>query len=120
MLRRIARRIAITRKVNDGFQEKLTFGQCMADRVAAFGDSWFFIILFSIVLAVWVLAKTLVLAQADIIDPYPLMFPILILSMLAAVQAPVIMMSQNRQTAKDRLTASLDHDQAMHIARAGR
>lgn len=110
VLRRIARRIAITRNVNDSFQEKLTFGQRMADRVAAFGGSWSFIILFALLLATWVLANTSLLPQGDVFDAYPFIFLNLILSMLAAVQAPVIMMSQNRQTAKDRLTASHDYE----------
>ncbi len=110
VLRRIAKRVAISENVNEAFRDELSVGQRMADRVAAFGGSWTFIILFAIVLIAWVLLNTTMLSMAKIFDPYPFIFLNLILSMLAAVQAPVIMMSQNRQSAKDRLTASHDYE----------
>lgn len=110
VLRRIAKRVAISENVNEAFRDELSFGQRMADRVAAFGGSWTFIILFAIVLVAWVLLNTTMLSMARIFDPYPFIFLNLILSMLAAVQAPVIMMSQNRQSAKDRPTASHDYE----------
>lgn len=110
VLRRMAKRIVISENVNERFHEKLTFGQHLADQVAAFGGSWTFIIIFAAVLAAWVLVNTWVLPRPDIFDPYPFIFLNLILSMLAAIQAPVIMMSQNRQTAKDRLAATNDYE----------
>ncbi len=110
VIQRIAKRIAISRNINDSFRADLTFGQRLADLVASFGGSWSFIILFSVVLTGWVLGNTLLLPKAEIFDPYPFIFLNLILSMLAAIQAPVIMMSQNRQTAKDRLSASHDYE----------
>lgn len=110
VLRRVAKRVAISQNVNDRFRERLTFGQRMADKVATFGGSWAFIIVFSLVLCAWIVLNTVGLATRDIIDPYPFIFLNLILSMLAAVQAPVIMMSQNRQAAKDRLAAANDYE----------
>lgn len=110
VLKRMAKRIVISENVNERFHEKMTFGQRLADQVAAFGGSWTFIIIFAIVLASWVLVNTWLLPRTDIFDPYPFIFLNLILSMLAAIQAPVIMMSQNRQTSKDRLAAANDYE----------
>lgn len=93
---------------NAAFRERLTFGERLADRVALFGGSWTFIILFALVLAGWALVNTAVLRHP--FDPYPFIFLNLMLSMLAAVQAPIIMMSQNRQAAKDRLDAAHDYE----------
>lgn len=90
------------------FDEKSTFGQRLADGVASFGGSWTFLIIFGVVLLGWV-SLNLLLAQTAP-DPYPFIFLNLLLSMLAAVQAPVIMMSQNRQAAKDRLVTSHDYE----------
>lgn len=90
------------------FDEKSTFGQRLADGVASFGGSWTFLISFGVVLMAWV-GFNLLLAQTAP-DPYPFIFLNLLLSMLAAVQAPVIMMSQNRQAAKDRLVTSHDYE----------
>jgi len=110
VLRQVAKRVAISQNVNERFREKLTFGQWLADRVAAFGGSWSFIILFFAVLALWVVLNTVWLTQRQVFDPYPFVFLNLILSMLAAIQAPVIMMSQNRQAQKDRLAATYDYE----------
>ena len=110
ILKRVARRVAVSQDVNDEFRERLTFGQRLADRVAAFGGSWSFIILFTVILGGWIVLNTVGLATRDIIDPYPFIFLNLILSMIAAIQAPVIMMSQNRQVAKDRLAAANDYE----------
>lgn len=110
VLRRIARRAAISENVNARFHDKLTFGQRVADRVAAFGGSWSFIIIFFVILIAWVLLNTVTLPGRDIVDPYPFVFLNLILSMIAAFQAPVIMMSQNRQGIKDRLAANHDYE----------
>ncbi len=110
ILRRVAKRIVISENVNERFHEKMTFGQRLADQVAAFGGSWTFIIIFGLVLAVWVSVNSWMLPTRDVFDPYPFVFLNLILSMLAAIQAPVIMMSQNRQTSKDRLAAANDYE----------
>ncbi|WP_354060507.1 DUF1003 domain-containing protein [Devosia sp. 2618] len=90
------------------FDEKSTFGQRLADGVATFGGSWTFLICFGVVLLAWVGTNLLMMREAP--DPYPFIFLNLLLSMLAAVQAPVIMMSQNRQAAKDRLVTSHDYE----------
>ena len=110
VISQIAKRVHISQNINRAFDEKLALGQRLADRVSAFGGSWTFIILFGVVLVVWVLLNSFVLAQSqDAFDPYPYVFLNLILSMLAALQAPVIMMSQNRQDSKDRVRADLDY-----------
>src|SRR5882724_7064121 len=101
-------RARVSRNLNEEEQESLTFGERLADRVAAFGGSWTFIILFGVTLALWVGGNRVVLAQHPF-DPYPFIFLNLILSMLAAIQAPVIMMSQNRQGTKDRMKTDMDY-----------
>jgi uncharacterized membrane protein len=101
-------RTRVSRNLNEEELESLTFGERLADRVAAFGGSWTFIICFGVTLALWVGGNSVVLAQHPF-DPYPFIFLNLILSMLAAIQAPVIMMSQNRQGAKDRMKSDLDY-----------
>lgn len=106
VLARLSERQTIARDVNRSFDEKLTYGQRLADKVAEFGGSWTFIMLFALVLVAWVVANTVALA----FDPYPFIFLNLVLSMLAAVQAPIIMMSQNRQAARDRLDAAHDYE----------
>jgi len=84
-----------------------SFGERIADRVAEFGGSWTFIGLFALVLVAWVVSNSLWLRHP--FDPYPYIFLNLMLSMLAAIQAPVIMMSQNRHAAKDRADAENDY-----------
>jgi uncharacterized membrane protein len=108
VIARVARRMH-TQNLNQVFEERLTFGQKLADRVAAVGGSWAFIIGFGVFLATWALLNGVLFAR-HAVDPYPFIFLNLLLSMLAAVQAPVIMMSQNRQAAKDRLAAALDFE----------
>lgn len=103
------RRVPQTRNVNEVFEERLTFGERLADRVAAIGGSWTFIMGFGAFLVAWAVLNTVVLA-ASAFDPFPFIFLNLMLSMLAALQAPIIMMSQNRQAAKDRLEARLDYE----------
>ena len=110
LLKRLAKRTAISRNINEEFHDRLTFGQKLADQVAAFGGSWTFIISFGVVLVIWVLLNTLLLARQDVFDPYPFVFLNLVLSMLAAIQAPVIMMSQNRQSNKDRMAVAHDYE----------
>lgn len=99
----------ISRDTNQEFNERLTFGQRLADRVAAFGGSWTFIISFAVVLLAWIVLNSLVWLGRPF-DPYPYILLNLVLSSLAALQAPVIMMSQNRQAAKDRLDAQHDYE----------
>ena len=94
------------RNPNEVIDEQLTFGQRLADSVARFGGSWAFIVSFAVVLLAWVIVNIALATRAW--DPYPFILLNLFLSMLAAVQAPVIMMSQNRQDAKDRLRSELD------------
>lgn len=108
---RLKRRLHISRNTNQVFDENLTLGQRLADRIAVFGGSWTFILIFLALLAGWVVLNTLLLAQiGKPFDPYPYVFLNLILSMLAALQAPVIMMSQNRHAAKDRAAAQHDYE----------
>ncbi|HLY92999.1 MAG TPA: DUF1003 domain-containing protein [Candidatus Angelobacter sp.] len=102
-------RTQVSRNPNVEEQELLTFGQRVADRVASFGGSWTFIILFGVVLVVWVFLNTSALFSRHF-DPYPYIFLNLMLSMVAAIQAPVIMMSQNRQASKDRLKSDLEYE----------
>lgn len=105
VLKRVAEKATISRDLS---VEQATFGARLADRVASFGGSWTFIFLFFGIQIFWVALNTLVLARA--VDPYPFVFLNLILSMVAAVQAPVIMMSQNRQAEKDRVAAAHDYE----------
>jgi len=101
-------RVRAARNPNDVIEEKETFGERIADTVASFGGSWTFIITFAIVLIVY--SSTNVILHNRAWDPYPFILLNLFLSMLAAIQAPVIMMSQNRQDKKDRLRGELDYD----------
>ncbi len=101
-------RIRASRNANDLIEKEATTGERIADHVARFGGSWTFIITFAVMLTVYTAANVVLDKQAW--DPYPFILLNLFLSMLAAVQAPVIMMSQNRQDTKDRLRAELDFD----------
>jgi uncharacterized membrane protein len=101
-------RLRSSRNPNDIIEEEFTFGDRVADAVARFGGSWSFIITFLVVLVVYT-AMNIKLGHAAW-DPYPFILLNLFLSMLAAIQAPVIMMSQNRQDTKDRLRGELDYD----------
>lgn len=107
----IAQRAPSSRDAADIGDAQARYGDRLADRVAAVGGSWSFIIVFSLVLLGWMLLNSEVLQRFGLaFDPYPFIFLNLMLSTLAAVQAPIIMMSQNRQSAKDRLTASVDYE----------
>ena len=111
VLERLTKRLHISRNANRDYEETLTVGQRMADRIAIFGGSWTFILIFLLLLLTWVVLNTVVLAWFNgSFDPYPYIFLNLILSMLAALQAPVIMMSQNRHSAKDRAAAEHDYE----------
>ncbi len=101
-------RLRANRNPNEVIEEEATFGERIADSVARFGGSWTFIIMFAIVLVTY--AGTNIVLRGRAWDPYPFILLNLFLSMLAAIQAPVIMMSQNRQDTKDRLRSELDFD----------
>jgi CRP/FNR family cyclic AMP-dependent transcriptional regulator len=96
----------VSRNVLEEEEEHLTLGQRVADRVAAFGGSWPFIFLFAIVMVFWMVINVV---RWTNFDPYPFILLNLVLSTLAALQAPVIMMSQNRQSSKDKLLAENDY-----------
>jgi uncharacterized membrane protein len=108
VIEKIARKVAVSRDTNAEHQQALTFGEKLADKVASFGGSWTFLMTFAAVLLLWVALNSLLLARA--FDPYPYILLNLFLSMLASVQAPIIMMSQNRHAAKDRIDAAHDYE----------
>jgi CRP/FNR family transcriptional regulator, cyclic AMP receptor protein len=101
-------RAGVARNLNEEEDEQMTFGERIADRVASFGGSWTFIMIFGTFLVSWVVLNSVFLAKKPI-DAFPYILLNLFLSMIAALQAPVIMMSQNRQSIKDRLKADLDY-----------
>jgi uncharacterized membrane protein len=106
VIERVAKRVAVSRDPAD--IEESTFGQRLADQVASFGGSWTFLIIFAAILVFWVALNALLAARA--FDPYPYILLNLFLSMLASIQAPIIMMSQNRLAAKDRIQATHDYE----------
>jgi CRP/FNR family cyclic AMP-dependent transcriptional regulator len=101
-------RLRASRNANDLIEEEYTFAERIADSVASFGGSWTFIIIVGFVLAIYTTINVALKGKAW--DPYPFILLNLFLSMIAAIQAPVIMMSQNRQDKKDRLRSELDFD----------
>lgn len=111
VLQKVVEKRLVSRHPIDAVADDRTFGQRLADKVAAFGGSWTFIIIFGCMLLFWAGMNTFVLARyGDDFDPYPYILLNLFLSMLASIQAPIIMMSQNRQAAKDRLDATHDYE----------
>lgn len=106
----IANQAPISENINDSFHDNLTFGQRLADKVASFGGSWTFIILFGVVMAMWMVINSYLILADKAYDPYPYILLNLALSSLAALQAPIIMMSQNRQAAKDRMEVSANYE----------
>lgn len=111
VLQQIEQQRPVSRDAAELSDQQSGFGDRLADRVAAVGGSWGFIIGFTVVLFGWMLLNSDVLTHWGLVfDPYPYIFLNLMLSTLAAIQAPVIMMSQNRQAAKDRLAANLDFE----------
>lgn len=102
-------RRSVIRNLNETHVEQMTVGERIADRVATFGGSWTFILFFGLVLTSWMGINIFLLVDRPF-DPYPFILLNLLLSTIAALQAPVIMMSQNRQAAKDRLQADLDFE----------
>jgi uncharacterized membrane protein len=109
ILKRTRERKVISTNAEDDFQARASFGQRLADGIARVGGSWNFIIAFLLFLVVWVLINAVILLR-DAFDPYPFIFLNLVLSMLAAIQAPIIMMSQNRQAERDRFFAAKDYE----------
>ena len=112
---KVARHIAegkhIARNTSEEFDATTTWGQRAADAVASFGGSWTFIGIFAATLVAWIVLNSFILVKFDkIFDPYPYILLNLFLSMLAAVQAPIILMSQNRQAEKDRTHAEHDYE----------
>lgn len=111
VIERLSRRLHVSRNAQQEFENGMSFGERIADRIAAFGGSWTFILSFIGLLIAWVILNSLILARVGTpFDSYPFVFLNLILSMLAALQAPVIMMSQNRQSSKDRAAAEHDYE----------
>ena len=106
---KIARRGRVAKMVGEEFEAKLTLGDRLADKVAHFGGSWRFISLFGAILFGWMLINSFLIARNPF-DPYPFILLNLCLSTLAAIQAPIIMMSQNRQADKDRMEAQQDYE----------
>ena len=98
----------ISKNVEEKLDQQWSFGERLADKIATFGGSWAFLICFTLFLAVWILVNTVVMVKHPA-DPYPFILLNLMLSCLAAIQAPIIMMSQNRQEAKDRMRSENDY-----------
>ena len=110
VLERIHKR-ETTQDIGVVHEESATFGERLSDHVAAVGGSWGFIIAFTVVLFGWMILNSQILNRMGMaFDPYPFIFLTLLLPTLAAVQAPIIMMSQNRQAAKDRTAAAHDYE----------
>lgn len=111
VLMRIHKRETTARDMGVVHEENSTFGERLSDHVAAVGGSWGFIIAFGVVLFGWMILNSQILGRMSLaFDPYPFIFLNLMLSTLAAIQAPIIMMSQNRQADKDRAAASHDYE----------
>jgi uncharacterized membrane protein len=108
-LERLFKRIDRAQAARLGETAPLSLGERLADHVTRFGGSWQFIALFTALMIVWTLFNTELLGQRAF-DPYPYVFLNLLLSMLTALQAPLIMMSQNRQAARDRVAAARDYE----------
>jgi uncharacterized membrane protein len=107
----ITERTPISTNIVQSFSEKLTLGQRMADKVATFGGSWTFISIFMCVMVIWIFLNSFILIKLNrSFDPFPYILLNLVLSMIAAIQAPIILMSQNRQAYKDRLSAEHDYE----------
>ncbi|MFA6232358.1 MAG: DUF1003 domain-containing protein [Rhodanobacter sp.] len=108
VLRSLKEHELLSTDVESEFEQQWSFGERLADRIAAFGGSWTFLIWFGVFLLCWIGLNSLTLFFRPV-DPYPFIFLNLILSCIAAIQAPVIMMSQNRQEAKDRVRSQHDY-----------
>jgi uncharacterized membrane protein len=109
VLKKAHERKVISSDVNAAFSAEASMGERLADGIAQVGGSWSFILSFLLFLVVWTVINTIVLATRAF-DPYPFIFLNLVLSMIAAIQAPIIMMSQNRQAERDRFEAAKDYE----------
>ncbi|NNG70832.1 DUF1003 domain-containing protein [Rhizobium laguerreae] len=109
VLAKAHQRKVISTDVNAAFSAEASLGERIADSIARIGGSWSFIIAFFVFLVAWTVINTIILVSGAF-DPYPFVFLNLILSMLAAIQAPIIMMSQNRQAERDRFEAAKDYE----------
>ena len=108
VLESLKKQETIAQNINVEFEKQLTFGERLSDKLATFGGSWRFITIFFMLLAIWVIINSINLFNKNF-DPYPFILLNLILSCLAAIQAPIIMMSQNRMETKDRIRARNDY-----------
>jgi uncharacterized membrane protein len=108
VLESLQRHETLSSNVDAEFEKDVTLGEKMADGLASFGGSWTFLIIFALILFIWIGLNSILLLKKPF-DPYPFILLNLVLSCLAAIQAPVIMMSQNRQEAKDRLRSQNDY-----------
>jgi len=108
VIERVAKRVVISRHADSEHSAGLSFGDRVADKMASFGGSWTFLALFMACLLTWVFVNSVMLVRG--FDPYPYILLNLFLSMLASVQAPIIMMSQNRHAARDRVRANHDYE----------
>ncbi|WFU10765.1 DUF1003 domain-containing protein [Rhizobium sp. CB3090] len=109
VLKKAHERKIISTDINAAFSAEASTGERLADSIARIGGSWSFILAFLAFLVVWCVINTVVL-MTRAFDPYPFIFLNLVLSMLAAIQAPIIMMSQNRQAERDRFEAAKDYE----------
>ena len=111
VITKVLERIRPQRDIHEEYQDQRTFGERLADKVAALGGSWAFISIFFLFLIGWAILNVVILGRwGRAFDPYPFIFLNLILSMVAAIQAPIIMMSQNRQSVVDRMAAANDYE----------
>jgi uncharacterized membrane protein len=111
VITKVLERIHPQRDIHEEYQDQRTLGEQLADRVAALGGSWGFITLFFFFLVGWAVVNIVLMRRwGSTFDPYPFIFLNLLLSMVAAIQAPIIMMSQNRQSEVDRLAAANDYE----------
>ncbi len=106
----IANQETLVENINDVFHDNLTVGQKLADKVASFGGSWTFIGIFAVLMLIWMSVNSYLFLAEKSFDPYPYILLNLGLSTLAALQAPIIMMSQNRQSEKDRLKVTANYE----------
>jgi uncharacterized membrane protein len=111
VISKVLERIHPQRDIHEEYQDQRTFGERLADKVAELGGSWAFITIFLLFLVAWAILNTVLMQRrGSAFDPYPFIFLNLILSMVAAIQAPIIMMSQNRQSVVDRMAAANDYE----------
>ncbi|MBN1222562.1 MAG: DUF1003 domain-containing protein [Candidatus Aminicenantes bacterium] len=108
VIRSIKDHDTVAKDINAEYEQSITFGEKISDKLASFGGSWKFIISFFVVLLFWIVLNSVVILT-KIFDPYPFILLNLVLSCLAAIQAPIILMSQNRQDSKDRIRSDYDY-----------